>query len=144
MCLSYLSLPLKTPTWSTSDYRSLYLPPRHLCLQGVSLHLHYTLSTLSPILLSTPLSLWLSPKTSTKTPGHFAAPPANYTTPAPTASGVVLITCSPFFSYTVFMDPEQPGPPNPFKLFYYIFSTKSQSSHKIVPSTCCYHVHNIL
>ena len=33
---------------------------------------------------------------------------------------------------------DQPGPPKPFKLFYFIFSTKSPYFHSFVPCTCCY------
>ena len=96
-CPSSLFLPFSTPTWSISSYRALYLPPRRIHLNIVSIHLHSILSTLSLLLWSPPLKLWLYIKTSTNTPGYFSFPPSNSTAPAPTANNETLRTHPPSF-----------------------------------------------
>ena len=79
-------------------------------------------SALSTLIQSTTKNLYLSLMTSKMTPGHSAFPPDNSISRGPTTSGAALRNCSSSSSYTISMDLDQYGPPNPFKLFYIIFS----------------------
>ena len=83
---------------------SLLLPPRHPILQGSSLYLNYTFSTLSALLQKTSKNICLSLKTSTKNPRRFSFSPDDSTACMTTKIVVALRNYSTSSSQAFYTD----------------------------------------
>ena len=105
-------------------------------IHSASIHLNYTLSTLSMLLRSFYKNLLLSLNTSTNNPACFYFPPCDSTTPAPTASSASLITRSASYFYDLSTYLFQPGPSNPLPSS---INNNSSSYYIIFPPILCIH-----